>query len=77
MAVMGSLFDVIKCGKIYLLRLTDLQKDRKCNYGYKWLSIIKINNRSLPSSGFGRTTTPATPLPSLTPSHPSAAPKSL
>jgi hypothetical protein len=46
-------------------------------YGYKWLSIIKINNRSLPSFGFGRTTTPATPLPSLTPSHPSAAPKSL
>jgi hypothetical protein len=32
MAVMGSFFDVIKCDKIYLLRLTDLQKDRKCNY---------------------------------------------
>jgi hypothetical protein len=31
MAVMGSFFDVIKCDKIYLLKLTDLQKDRKCN----------------------------------------------
>jgi hypothetical protein len=30
MAVMGSFSDVIKCDKIYLLRLTDLQKDRKC-----------------------------------------------
>jgi hypothetical protein len=29
---MGSFFDVIKCDKIYLLRFTNLQKDRKCNY---------------------------------------------
>jgi hypothetical protein len=31
MAVMGSFFDVIKCDKIYLLKSTDLQKDRKYN----------------------------------------------
>jgi hypothetical protein len=59
-----------------LFTLLERGKNLLSGYGYKWLSIIKINNRSLPSSGFGRTT-PATPLPSLTPSHPSAAPKSL
>jgi hypothetical protein len=62
---------------VYNFTLLERGRNLLSGCGYKWLSIIKINNRSLPISGFGRTTTPATPLPPITPSHPSAAPKSL